>query len=611
MSIGSEITNESTFQSFSLTVVDRQRTNGPPTAVETIRIRRFVRAREKDLANISLSIAIEVKEVQICEKAITNLENAIPQGKKTLQSHEANLTSLIDIQTRLLVLREDGDLPMESEPHSLSLYDAMRNSGATTVSRSFTLVDEQIDILRQEVRELWDRVRDMEMELEGWKYSHKLSSTTLSDLLASKTHEETVLKGAKDSLKAIWIVPMEVWKSIFKMVVSSEMRDYLKQNNEMPLRSSALVLSRVCRSWRVAMKKEPELWSPITVHASYYWSQNKYDLLTNSVTKAGPVLSLLANLSQRLIWTHQGQHRHIQLHSSFSINTYVQPLTVDGDASVNGKTYSLTLDMTDDQAQFLQKAPSVPFRNPVALTLSARNPIRHNYLLSYLGSFSTTKSLTILNDNPQLLPSVNLASLLPQLASFTLRVKRLPPAFPIVNFLVPTLEELYLQHEDDPGLPALTTSVQLPKLHTLGVTFPASNFLERLGVPAIKKLILYGPSNSTGPAPLSDNFCRICNWVRNLQFEDWKGADVNGGIYGVAEAFDLLASKMPFLRSLAIMYSAVDGQTFVTSIRLALKEIDTGILDKLEEVTLSYTTGFTRDQCDELGQLVKKLKIHV
>jgi hypothetical protein len=222
-----------------------------------------------------------------------------------------------------------------------------------------------------------------------------------------------------------------------------------------------------------------------------------------------------------------------------------------------------------------------------------------------------TKSLTILNDHPQLIPSINLASYLLQLASFTFRVKKFPSTFQIVNVLAPTLEELYLQHEDDPGLPDLMAAVQLPKLHTLGITFPASNFFEKVNMPAITTLILYGRSNSTGTVPIGDNFERICKRIRHLQFEDWEGDNVNRGIYGIAQAFDALAPKMILLRSMTIMNSFVDGYTFTTSIQLALEKVDNGVLEKLEEVTLSYTTGVTRDQCEELGRSVKKLNIHV
>lgn len=305
---------------------------------------------------------------------------------------------------------------MQSEPHSRGLYDAMRTTAATPVSRSYTVVDEQIDILRKEIRDLWDRVRDLEMELEGWRYSHKLSSTTLQDLITLRSREEIILKGAKDSMRPIWLMPTEVWKSIFKALASVELQDYLKYNNEMPFRSTALTLSRVCKSWHQLVAIESSVWQFATIHPSECWSQNKYDLLTHTIVKSGPTISFVCNLSQTLSWMYTGYYQSGTYYRS-SLGHPIHPATPNESTALNGKSYSLLLDMVDDQSIFMQKLQQLPFRNPCSLTLSSRNPLRHNYLFSYLQASNTIKSLTIINENPQLIPSVNLSALMPQLTS--------------------------------------------------------------------------------------------------------------------------------------------------------------------------------------------------
>jgi len=73
------------------------------------------------------------------------------------------------------------------EHHSKGLYHDMRNSAETPVTRSSELINEQVTVLQEEFRALWDRLRDLEVEVElkGWKGFLELSKAGLEHLTGS------------------------------------------------------------------------------------------------------------------------------------------------------------------------------------------------------------------------------------------------------------------------------------------------------------------------------------------------------------------------------------------------------------------------------------------
>lgn len=80
---------------------------------------------------------------------------------------------------------------------------------------------------------------------------------------------------------------------------------------------------------------------------------------------------------------------------------------------------------------------------------------------------------------------------------------------------------------------------------------------------------------------------------------------------GAESIVEILAPKVPLLQTLTFKHSFVDGQSLISTIEAARQVDDGGLLEALKEMTLSYTSGITRDHCDELEALLKKLNVHV
>jgi hypothetical protein len=159
-------------------------------------------------------------------------------------------------------------------------------------------------------------------------------------------------------------------------------------------------------------------------------------------------------------------------------------------------------------------------------------------------------------------------------------------------------------------LPIVSSDIDLPHLRVLEITAPGTYLLDRLTAKALKSLTLYGPHDYTAIQFTPSNKANeVYNQLLHLKFEDWK---IQSSGYGAALVFRDLIDRTPSLRTLKLSGSVVDGVALLS----ILGEItsDSGDPEKrrdLQEVTLSYPTGITNDQCVEIKKLVKRVKIYM
>ncbi|KAG8815310.1 hypothetical protein FRC17_000749, partial [Serendipita sp. 399] len=201
---------------------------------------------------------------------------AIPHGKATLQMHEANLMALLDIQSCFTNFRNLPDLKIEDDAYSSKLYRDMKAAGYAPILQSLRFINQQVDILTGEIRTLLDHIKSLDFKLQGWKSSLQLSQTSLQTLTACITQTEATIDAAAAAFRPFLRFPAEIWQTIFQIVVHDEMEDYLKSNNQNPLRSAALVLAHTCHLWRNLVYRDATLWRVITIHASQYWPRPRH-----------------------------------------------------------------------------------------------------------------------------------------------------------------------------------------------------------------------------------------------------------------------------------------------------------------------------------------------
>jgi hypothetical protein len=234
----------------------------------------------------------------------------------------------------------------------------------------------------------------------------------------------------------------------------------------------------------------------------------------------------------------------------------------------------------------------------------------YGYLFRYVSNFPNVKSFSLIVDNPSSFPNVTISSYFPQLFELSVKVKSFPQNWYLNNYLPATLQKLQLRNDMNGHLPIISSDINLPHLRVLEITAPGTYLLYRLTAKALKSLTLYGPNDyTTLQFTPSNKANEVYNQLLHLTFEGWK---IPSSGYGAALVFRDLIDRTPSLRTLKFSGSVVDGGTLVS----ILGEItrDAGDPEKprdLQEITLSYPTGITNDQCEEIKKLVKRVKIHM
>lgn len=597
----------------NLTIYYRIRPNGPPTTAETIRIKRFISSRRRDIENITLALNEEEIQIDECKKAISNLEISIPQGKKALQAHEENLVALITIQSRLQGLSSAENVTLEPEDHSRGLYHEMKNSADALLNESLNSIDKQVDHLQKEVRNLQDKVKTLDLELEGWKISHGLSIMTFQHLMESREKMEEDMKEAQNLLRPMPRVPSEIWVDIFGRCVQLEMEEYVSGKSTTPLRSAAFVISQVCRGWRNLVLQEKGVWDVVATHPNLYWSRDKCHFFTTLVSRSSPRVTLVANLSQTLSWRRE-QTPHDGYIYFDNQGTRIDGITLDGKSEVTGKRYTTHVVIKKPDPQLAQRMQSIPFRHADSLVLSSLVP-GYNTIFSRQIDFTSIISFTINQECPSIAAWPGFSERFPNLEILQFHVHEFLYSLPIRSFLVSGLKELHLRHKSSKKLPSLSENVQLPNLRTLGISFPGSEYLAKFEAPLLSTLLFYG---SFEPATLSlttnddeDNTVinNLLKQLTHLQFKEW--AVSLGGAEAVACLRELW-TKMNRLKRLTFSDSYVNGETLILTIDPSrLPADDQSSFSSLASITLNRTTGITQADCEILCGMEKTVKVYV
>lgn len=187
------------------------------------------------------------------------MEAAIPEGKKALQIYEGHLAALLNARSSLDQLDEIGSTNMKAEPLSASLYSDLVKYITSPVHEAKEALDDQIPRMQIRVRSLWDKARELELELNGWNFSKDLSTMALRNLKANKEAIEAELIVAGEAFRPIRRMPDEAWVAIFSFVIEETISYQISATRNWQLRLPFLSLSQVCRTWREIVFNEPNI----------------------------------------------------------------------------------------------------------------------------------------------------------------------------------------------------------------------------------------------------------------------------------------------------------------------------------------------------------------
>ncbi|KAG8820593.1 hypothetical protein FRC17_010107 [Serendipita sp. 399] len=594
------------------------RLDGGPTPKQAERVEEFIKSREKDLKGVSEAINEENIRDKVSLSAISNLDKALPELRRASQVYEDLLSHVRAAGLGIAKLRNlvFFEVDMDDEADSSRLYDDFVDSISCYISQSNEIFQSQQELLQSNTRQLQDRIHTMEAEVKGWRSSHELVTASLEHLISTRKTLQEQIRSARQILHPIRRVPSEIWIEVFRCVVSIQLDVYLQSNSNIPMQSPPYTLSHVCRSWRQIVMEEKSLWGIVVAHPCKIWSSNKVSMTKDTVRRAGARISFITNLSQSLSWfsskkvAAQGQGQTASASIGEVVNNFGQAVPHISPQYSSSNPYKLYIDMEDDQERTIQKASQFPFDSPTFVVLSCRGPLRHGNLLMALSSFRSTRSLTILNDRPIVLPPARFSDTLPQLTYLRLEFKKFPSRFPLDGYLPATLEELHIRDDDGTSLPSPTNSLQLPKLHTLGINYPARSLLEEVEMNTLSTLVFYNCGFAGATAAPEGQFLRACNQLTHLKFDTWgeRYAVVNSRD-GAMGAFGHLAKKLQYLGSLTFDRCYVDGGAFMELIKSSKEKDASKSLPKLEQIVLSHTEGITRDHCDELKKTLSQIKV--
>jgi len=208
---------------------------------------------EQKFEKIKLKKKEEEAQLTTCIKAISNIEAMLPLGRLALEAHEKNLEDLKNIQSRYAEIEALGSLGFNDEAQSKKLCKKLEASITALIPGSFDGLDEKVEMVEKEVRSIWDNVRELETELGGWKFSRDLWKSSIEHLQATKSQADADIQAAKKAFTPLWRMPVAIWTYIFGLSVNEEYSDYLLSDQYTPLRSMPMVLSQVCRFWRITV----------------------------------------------------------------------------------------------------------------------------------------------------------------------------------------------------------------------------------------------------------------------------------------------------------------------------------------------------------------------
>lgn len=578
-------------------------------------MRSCITARENAIKGIEEELQEEEERTKECDDAIADLEAAIPEGKETLKMREENLANLLAIQTRVkerVVLSNSSSLSRGSRSEALQRLRSQITGPASIISGS---LDDQLKEVRREVEQIGGSIAELEQELDKWWYLRSLSTATTEYLTMMKAKEEESLKKAQfddipkrekeeESLKKAQSdkipkrssdsesqVPDSIWAKIFKLVLDTEYHDYIKSTSTTPLRPLVYVISHVCRSWRSIVRDTAELWTMAYTSPLSSWKEHENTLLTLAIQKSRSPITVISNLSQATC-------------------KHSQPASIlNGDNLFSGKLYTLHIAMMDDHEAYIKNLTNLQFHQANSLILSASEPLKYGYFFYTVCAhgFKSVTSLTIINEFPTNLQRVYMSGIFPSLTALTFQFKQFPTSsFLLAGYLPSTLQALYIHSDCKSRMPTLE-GISLPALHTLGICSNGLEFLRQVSMPAITRLILYGPIDpkerveTVYIGQISTTFTQITH----LGLEGWGAVTQEDDMAGAVSLVRCIPRRTA-LKCVRFTDCFVDGACLVgmgTVYSLDDKWTKTLILD--------HTTGTTREQCEEVRQFVGRLEIYV
>ncbi|KAG8823663.1 hypothetical protein FRC19_003373 [Serendipita sp. 401] len=549
-------------------------------------IKEFINDKERQLKIYQQDIEKDEYKLRNSEKAIENLERALPFARRAAEIQKQNLEAFSAMRTRNAGINIPFNTPLNDEESSRSLCTNLGLTLAKHRDVCSRLTDALTAFAQNRLNEVVEATRQLEADLHSWRFSRHI-------LQKSIMHSKSVLKQSKIELNAakrpFWRVPPEVWVDIFRWRIQGDLDTFHTIHTARPFQPTVMILSKVCRLWRNIVNQEPELWRYIAIHPYASWPNKEVDLLKFSLGKAKRRIVLVSNLSQSPLWNDR---------PSFFLKKKTHLSQVN--ANVVSERYDVTLVMSANDTSGISRVNELPFSNPRELAFVFPPFTQIN---SPATGALTPSPLYLWEEISNQFPSITKLSL--EVDSF-LHISR--PRF----VLPPTLQALRIRHSGERPFFISQNNIHLPNLVTLEITPPATSLFEAIDTRCLRQLVLYGPKRKATVAPTPPPYTSVIRLqsVEYLEFHEWLDPRVIPRVED-CDAISALRDwgvRMPRVRKLKFIDSYVDGRRLLNLLKNWQRVEGTG---PQWEVTLDCCTGIRRYECDELKGLVEKVNVFV
>ncbi|KAG8786860.1 hypothetical protein FRC15_010512 [Serendipita sp. 397] len=559
-------------------------------------IKEFIRAKERQLKIYQEDIEKEEKRLVSAEKAIESLENALPVAKRALEIQQQKLEALSKICSSI----ESPSSPFvalpSGEESSRGLCMALQFTLAQQTRISASIANPLITLTKNGVAEITQTTRKLEAELSLWCFSRDIHRKSLDRTKGALKELQIDLYTAKRTVRKI---PTELWVQVFRWRTQGELDGFISSHTPRPFQPPAILLSKVCRQWRDIVTQEPDLWCYIAMHPCASWFNSKVGLFKYSLDMAKRRRVLISDLCR-----------------SPNAYSYYPTFPWPVDASMITGGYEMMLVTSNDSSSTMSRVNTLPFKNPDKLTLVNRPGLRQGYFFTYIASFTSVKSLVIVDPTPYSLDSLQLAAnQFPNLVHLSLEAETLSHTFQPHLLLASTLQTLQIRHSGQGPFPAVQTSIRLPQLTTLGVTPPLTSLFQAVNVHSLQQLTLYGPKGTAtiAPTPPPNGSQLHLGTVVRLEFRYWLNPTLITGLIacGAVNTLRDWGRQMPRVKTLKFVASHVDGKGLLELLKNWRSGVGSPIWPGLSEITIDCCTGLTRSDCESLKGFVEKVNVFV
>jgi hypothetical protein len=522
-------------------------------------IQEEIAPREEEISTLESRVLAAEDKLKSVETTVKALVIKIDYAKLRLAAQERYLVDLLELNKQSNKLDEILD---EVEP-----------------------IPDQITRHKHEISILTSKIKDLIQELHAKSLVQDVSKAYLDALLTHRVRLLATLGRLKAAFSPIHGVPAEVWANIFQYRLEDDIQTYKNALGMVSIWHTPLVLSQVCSFWREVVHTEKDLW--------------RYFIYT---------FRGISDPAQAEIWKH---------FSSFNSGSSVLLTSLDGTTPFTANTNPAGPVSPPTSAHVLIRGYNQPM--PTTLSFNQANS------LTIEMDFSPT--LQFMNGVNNAFPKTTSLSIiccahLPQLDT-TVHQRRLPSLKMDLITFEPfgiewyghsqATEELHILHN---GINHLRQhpGFQYEKLRVLGITPPDNVWMETVGFPLLRQLVLYGPKTRTLVSPQLIKLSQHPDIprIRELGLLNWPRYTPPDALsWSIMPLILAIADQLRLVETIRCADSFIEGECLVALVKRLTDATTNQSPSKLKVVIVDCCSGITRHDCELITASVEKLIVYV